>query len=180
MDYEKRRLLMLRNRMIRYELESVTPLYHFRLQALLSGIPERLKLDNRLFARLLCKLDPALANLLYQRTMIPASAPVEQWAAAAAKEAETEKACRKKLFGKEPAPSYTRYYSKFDEWLLRHPGWQQLQDELLLSPNARIAQSLLQPRGLAELVDANKTGRQNNWSKIVYLMSIELYLRAYF
>jgi asparagine synthetase B (glutamine-hydrolysing) len=178
--YEKRRLLMLRNRMIRFELESATPLYDVRLRRLLSGIPEAQKADNRLFAKVLSRMAPELAAVPYQRTLLPASAPVELWGRAARLEEEREALLREVYAASGVRVPYVRHYTNFDEWLTSDPRWLAFTRDLLESPDTRCTRHLLRPDAVAALVAAHRSGRAGHRAKLVYLLSLELYLREHF
>jgi asparagine synthetase B (glutamine-hydrolysing) len=177
---EKRRLLMLRNRMIRFELESATPFYNTKLQMLLAGIPESLKVQNRLFARLLVRLAPELSDIPYQRTMLPASVPVEYWSQAAKLEDQREALLREIFINTGIRIPYTRYYSNFDEWLTSNKLWQNFTDELLSSDRTLLTQDVVKASAVKALLAEHKTGPCAQRAKLIYLLSLELYLREYF
>lgn len=179
MAYEKRRLLLMRNRMIRFEVESVTPLYDRDLQAVLAGVPDALKVNNSLFASVLTRVAPELAALTYQRTMLPASSPVEFWARGAKLEDDREKLLRDLRVAGSGRVPYVRHYTNFDEWLADDLGWRTLTQELLLSTDTMLTSELLVPDGLKRLVEEHRSSRPRR-AELVLLMSLELYLRSYF
>lgn len=177
--YEKRRLLMMRNRMLRFELETVTPFYDTPLQMALSGIPERLKVDDRLFARLLNQLTPDLAAFPYQRTMLPANVPVEFWKPSAALEQQREALLREIFVQTGIRIPYKRYYSNFDEWLASDPDWGLFTRDLLESQDTLITQELVKKDAVSQLFERHRT-QTSQYRKIVSLLSLELYLREFF
>jgi hypothetical protein len=179
-QFEKRRLLMLRNRMIRFELESVTPFYNSRLQLLLAGIPESLKVGNQLFARVFNRLAPDLATIPYQRTMLPACVPVEYWSRASEIEDRREALLREIFVNTGIRIPYTRYYSNFDEWLSSHNEWRRFATELLDSRQTLLTQELVKPTVVRLLLEEHKNGLSSQRAKLIYLLSLELYLRVYF
>jgi asparagine synthase (glutamine-hydrolysing) len=176
--YEKFRLLMLRSRMARFELESITPFYDTTLQVVLAGIPESLKSGNRLFARVLNRLSPELAAIPYQRTMIPANVPVEFWPRAADLENRREELLRDVYIATGQCLPYRRFYSNFDEWLSSDAGWQHFIHQLLCSSDTLITQDILKPAAVTELIREHRS--RSNRAKLINLMSLELYLREYF
>lgn len=177
--YEKRRLLMLRNRMLRFELETVTPFYDTPLQMALSGLPERMKADNRLFARLLNQLDSELAALPYQRTMLPANVPVAYWKRSAALERQREALLRDIFVETGIRVPYKRYYSNFDEWLASDPDWIRFARELLESSDTLIVQEWVEASAVSQLLERHRT-ESAQYRKLVMLLSLELYLRTFF
>ncbi|HEY1338207.1 MAG TPA: asparagine synthase-related protein [Bryobacteraceae bacterium] len=176
--YEKFRLLMLRNRMARFELETLTPFYDAELQATLARIPERLKVGNRLFARVINRLSPELAKIPYQRTMLPANVPVEFWPGGAEIEARREILLREIYAATGIRVPYRRFYSNFDEWLASDPAWRRLAADLLCSNDTLLTRDILKPAFVRQLVDGHASGSHR--SKLICLMSLELYLRKYF
>jgi asparagine synthetase B (glutamine-hydrolysing) len=178
--YEKCRLLMLRNRMIRFELESATPLLDTDLQKILSGVPESLKIDNKLFAKILNRMTPELAALPYQRTMLPANVPTEYWNRGSKLEQEKEMLFREISLMTGRRIPYTRYYSNFDEWLTFDPDWMRFTDDLLSSKQTVLTQDILKPVAVANLINTHRQQPSSQMSKIIHLMSLELYLREYF
>ena len=178
--FEKRRLLMLRNRMIRFEIESTVPFYHTRLQTLLAGIPEALKADDGLFSRVLNALSPELSEIPYQRTLLPADVPVEFWRRARDLEERKEELLREIFVRTGKRIPYTRYYSNFDEWLLSDREWMGFVGEMLDSKRTVITEAFVKKDALKRLLEENRRGPRSHRAKIIYLLSLELYLREYF
>jgi len=179
-QYEKRRLLMLRNRMIRWELETVTPFYDAALQKILSEVPETLKFNNQLFVQVLSYLGPELMSVPYQRTMLPPSVPVEFWKKAFELE-ELKEDLYRAIYAKTGVQiSYKRYYSNFGEWLATAPSWLSLINELLMSPRTMLTQEIMERDAILRFVEEHKSGQKSHRAKLVYLLTIELYLREYF
>jgi hypothetical protein len=178
-DFEKRRLLMLRNRMIRFELDSLTPFYDGRLRRRLAALPEPKKVGNRLFAAVLNRLSPELAAVSYQRTLLPANVPVEFWARGAALEDQRETLYREISDAGVPMP-YARYYTNFDEWLVRDATWQQLIADTFEAPETVLTSDLMERDALRDLLDQHRAGEARHRPKLIYLLSLEHYLRAYF
>ena len=178
-QYEKRRLLMLRGRMMRFELETVTPFYNTRLQLLLSQVPEHLKENNRLFARVFNELSSELAAIPYQRTMLPANIPVEYWERGTELENQREALLREIYTQTGIRVPYRRYYSNFDEWLASDLDWLRFVRELLYSKDTLLTQELVRPAIICRFLEEYK-GKSSQRLKLLYLMSLELYLREYF
>jgi asparagine synthase (glutamine-hydrolysing) len=178
--YEKRRLLMLRNRMIRFELDSVLPLYDARLQQIMAKIPEHLKAGNRLFALLLRCVSGKLAEIPYTETGLPANVPVEFWRRGARLEAQREALYRDIYTACGIRIPYTRYYSNFDEWLVSDADWRRFADELLISENSRLAREFVRPEALRTLLYEHRNGVRSHHARLIHLISLELYIREYF
>jgi hypothetical protein len=178
--FEKRRLLMLRNRMIRFELESLTPYYDGHLQLLLAGIPESVKVGNRLFAKLFVHLAPDLAALPYQRTMLPVVVPVEYWNAGSRLEDDRERLLLDISIKAGIRIPYVRHYSNFDEWLATDVAWRDFVTELLDSDKTLITQEVVKRTAVRRLLLEHRNGYRSHRAKLIYLLSLELYLREYF
>ena len=179
-QYEKRRLLMLRNRMVRFELETTTPFYNTRLQLLLARIPESLKAEDRMFAQVFLRLAPQLAEIPYQRTMLPPNVPVEYWSRGAALEDRRESLYREVFTNTGIRIPYQRYYSNFDEWLASDADWEESYSDLLQSDQTLLTQDFVRPEAISQIMERHRTGPTSQHSKLIYLMSLELYLREYF
>ena len=176
--FEKRRLLMLRARMIRGNLETLLPFYDPELQLAMRAIPEEMKRGNRLFRSVLIGLDPALAAVPYQRTLRPASAPLSEWEAGARHEAEQERTLRTSWLMHRTGVAYERHFSNFDEWLLSDPGWDAAVRRLLLDGGSAFLADVARPDAVRNWVREHRSGARNHMSRLVYLMSLASYWNA--
>lgn len=179
-QYEKQRLLMLRSRFIRHELETVTPFYDEELQAMLATVPEHRRANNRLFQELFARLDPALLELTYQRTMLPGDVDTRYWAEGARVEQARETLYRRIYQETGRLVEYKRYYSNFAQWLLSDEGWRGFVDRTFLSGDALLFEEIADRQYVRELIERDRRSEKSEFKKIVHLISLELYLREYF
>lgn len=182
-NYGVRRVTTLRYKLYHHVMEAATPVYDYDFMDILLTLPLRQRARHRAYVPFLKKLSPKLAQVPYQRTLLPANAPPEFWGRAMEIEAQREQLYTdiwRETKGQVYIP-YRRYYSNFDEWLRLDPAWQRFTDEMLLNPNAAIYQlNLIQPDYVAELVAQHRRAQRNTRQRLVVLMSLELYLRVYF
>lgn len=178
--YEKQRLLMLRSRFIRHELETLTPFYDEDLQAMLATVPERRRAGNRLFQKVLSRISPELHELTYQRTMLPGDVDPEFWDEGTAIELRREKLYRRIYQGTGRMVEYKRYYSNFAQWLLSDSGWRRFVDRMFVSGDALLFEEIADRRYVRELIERDRRSEASEFPKIVHLISLELYLREYF
>lgn len=181
--YSMRRIIMLRYAMHRHWVETSSPMYDYDFIDLISAIPTSQRAGHRTFTRFLNRLTPELASLPYQRTMLPATAPVEFWESSARLERQREQLyfdIWRETNGRVFIP-YRRYYTNFDEWLRLSPAWIQLTDDLLRSRESMLYQlDLVEPKSVETLIEQHRTGQRERRSELICLMSLELYLREYF
>jgi hypothetical protein len=131
----------------------------------------------------LVRLSKSLAEIPYQRTLLPATAPREFWQRSAEIERQREQLYLdiwRETKGKVFIP-YRRYYTNFDEWLRSVPSWIRMTDDLLGQRDALIYQfGLAQPDFVANLIEQHRAAQRSWRQHLIVLMSLELYLRAYF
>lgn len=179
--FSMRRIIMLRYAMIRYFVETASPMYDYDFIDLVSSLPLDQRAVHRTFVRFLERLSPELAAIPYQRTMLPASAPLEFWKRSADLEAAREQLyidIWRETRGEVFIP-YRRYYTNFDEWLRIDPAWLRLTDDLLQSEQSRIyAMDLVRAPYVKELVAEHRSATRSRRQQLISLMSLELYLRA--
>ncbi len=178
--FSMRRVIMLRYGINRRFFETASPMYDYDLMELISKIPVNHRAGHRTFQRFLERLSPELAAITYQRTMLPATAPLEFWSRSVEIEGRRESLYLdvwRATDGRVRIP-YRRYYTNFDEWLRMDPAWRDLTDSLLLARDARIYQlGLVRPGPVARLVEEHRRGVRSWRQPLVCLMSLELYLR---
>ena len=74
---------------------------------------------------------------------------------------------------------YKRYYSNFDQWLASDPGWIRFTREVLESDDTLITQEIVKKDAVSRLLERH-IKESPQYRKIVSLLSLELYLRAFF
>ncbi len=182
-SFSVRRIIMPRYALHRMYFETASPTYDYNLIDLILSIPTAQRANHTTFIPFLIRLSQALANIPYQRTMLPVTAPRSFWDVSAAIERQREQLYTdiwRETKGRVFIP-YRRYYTNYDEWLRVDPDWIQLTDELLRNPDAAIYQiDLIQPQYVVELIDQHRAALKSNRQRLILLMSLELYLQEYF
>jgi len=181
-QYSMRRIIMLRYAMIRFFLETASPVYDYDLIDLILSLPVTHRAAHRAFVPFLHQLSPELEAIPYQRTLLPPSAPREFWLKSIEIERQKEKLYLdiwKASRGAVYLP-YRRYYSNFDEWLRLNPGWLSLTDNLLKNQKSLLYQmEIIRKSYVENLIEQHRTGARSLRQRLICLMSAELYLRKY-
>ena len=182
-QFSMRRIIMLRYALIRFHLETASPMYDYDFMEMITAIPTSQRAGHRTFIPFLRRLSETLAAIPYQRTMLPATAPREFWPQSINLERQREQLYLdiwRETQGKVFIP-YRRYYTNFDEWLRMNPAWIRLTDDLLQNEQAMLYQlGLVRPEYVTECIRQHRTGQKSRRQQIICLMSLELYLREYF
>ncbi len=164
----------------RLYFEDATPTFDNDLVDLLLQIPAAERQSRRLYQRVMRQVCPDLMDIPYQRTLLPPAAPVEFWKESAALEAARE-AMLERLYAQTQGTvyvPYTRYYTNFDEWMRRDPGWIALSDDLL-GAGSRIEDQLgLDGSFAREMLDQHRSAQKNHRARLMQLMTLELLLRT--
>jgi len=182
-QHSMRRIIFLRYGMIRNFVETAAPMYDYDFMDRILALPSSLRAGHRTFHAFLNTLAPDLARIPYQRTMLPATVPVAYWARSAAIEAQREQLYLdiwRETEGKVHIP-YRRYYTNFDEWLRMDPAWTAMTDDLLGAKTSQIYErDLIQPDFVTACISEHRSAKRSWRQPLICLMSLELYLRAYF
>ncbi|MEO1369499.1 MAG: hypothetical protein AAFX50_20155, partial [Acidobacteriota bacterium] len=176
------RVIIQRQAWLRHFYEDVTPSFDDALFDLLLEIPAAERLGHAFYQKILRRLTPDLMAVPYQRTLLPASAPVSLWPRAARLEAERERLYFEtwRETGGEVHVPYLRYFSNYDEWLRLDPSWDRFFDGLFCDGEAALEAHGFQIDVIRSLLHEHRTGVANRRQPLLQLATLEVLLRQHF
>jgi hypothetical protein len=143
-------------------------------------IPSHLRLNRRMYRKFLSRLAPELAAIRYNRTMVPPKYPLIFWRAGTHLKHRTDwfKRGVNRLVGIPILSPAVRKSVDGRAMIRDDPAWDRFFRNLLLSEDSVITGSF-EESAVRGLVEAGRSGTLDNPSKLLYLASFELFLRAY-
>lgn len=166
--------------MVRVSMETAYPTMDNNFIDVILRIPPGLRFNHNIHRKFLKKLSPELAKIPYNKTMIPADAPLALWKFGAIYQICKEKIKRIiwRVSKGTLLSSNKRVYVNPDGWFRVDDKWRQFFEELLLSKDT-ICTKFFNQKFLEKLFHEQVSGKRNNSIKILYLASLELFLRLY-
>ncbi|MEM1177058.1 MAG: asparagine synthase-related protein [Acidobacteriota bacterium] len=176
------RVIIQRQSWLRYFYEDTTPSYDVAHFDLLLEIPASERLGHAFYQKILTRLTPHLMDVPYQRTLLPASAPVDLWPRAARLEAERERLYFEtwRATDGEVYVPYRRYFSNYDEWLRLDPTWARFFDDLFAGPEILLRDVGFNAEVIRNLLDEHRAGAANHRQVLLQLATLETLLRQHF
>lgn len=147
-----------------------------------SKIPSSYRINHQFYHSMFMRYASEYATIPYNNTTLPVSAPVELWKQGSANELN-----RENLYAQfmqqhnavhEEKLYYPHYYSDFDGYSRYDKKWKQLFERYLLNPDAVIVNLWFDRHKLARLYQDHLKGKCNNRKKLIFLTSIEIFLRS--
>jgi len=143
-------------------------------------IPPEKKLHHRIHRRVLMRLSPELAGITYNKTMMPASAPLPLWRLGKgyrlAKEELKKLAWR--VSGGRVHVRNTADYVDHDGWLRTNDSWKRYYTTLLLSNDSRLKEYLDQ-NYIRYMIEEHQKGTIQAAYKIQRPVTLEIFLRQF-
>lgn len=146
-----------------------------------SRIPIKHKIDHKFYQELFMKYSESYSSLVYNNTNLPISAPISLWGEATDLERKREEYFveMQKNSKMKDTIYYPHFYSDFNGYSRKDNNWREITQNMLLSKNSMITQLFFDKNRIKEIVYDHYSGRRNNRKKIVYLASLEMFLRKY-
>lgn len=147
-----------------------------------SHIPATSRINHQFYHRMFMRYASEYSSIPYNNTTLPVSAPVEMWKQGSANEANREKIYAQ--FMKEYNPNhnkklyYPHYYSDFDGYSRYDNSWKAIFEKYLLNPDAIICNMWFDTNKIAQLYENHINNAQNNRKKLIFLTSLEIFLRS--
>ena len=163
-------------------LEDIAPTFDNAVIDCVLRIPSAWRAGHRFYQCFLQRLAPHMMDIVYQNTMLPPAAPLEFWLLGSQLEQQREQLYRdiwRTTQGQVFIP-YRRFSTNYDEWLRRDPAWIQMIDDLLLSKKSICCEQFLNKQRLEQLLEEHRLGTAANHRQILQIMTLELFLRAFF
>jgi asparagine synthase (glutamine-hydrolysing) len=137
-------------------------------------IPPELRFNYHIYRKFLLALNPELAKVPYQKTLLLPIVPFQLWHPSTLVLGAIKRLSR-------DAFRYKHSYFEFNEILRRHANWGKLVRETLMSENSLVYKlAILNRDYVTKLVNDHFKRRKNNGEKIAFLITIELLLRTFF
>lgn len=180
-DNRAKRCVALREITPGYYMQRVNPSSDIEFLKAVSSIPAEYRINHRFYHGMFLKYVSEYANIPYNNTTLPVSAPVEMW-----KKGSANEAIREKLYAEfmaeynkihEEKLYYPHYYSDFDGYSRYDVDWMKLFNDNLLNPDAVIVNLWFDKSKIAELYQDHIQGRKNNRKKLIFLTSLEIFLK---
>ena len=175
------RYLFMRQNWQRLWVEDLIPTFDNDWIDFVMTIPYEWRMNHRFYREFIMHLCPDLAQIPYQRTLLPPSAPLEFWDQANALEQNKEQLYRqidKNTQGKIRIP-YERYYSNFDEWMRHEPAYRLFLNEMLLSQKSH-CHEYIDKQYLERLITEHMRADKDHHKKLIQLLTFESFLREFF
>jgi asparagine synthase (glutamine-hydrolysing) len=143
-------------------------------------IPPEKRLNHRIHRQVLMKLSPELARITYNKTMMPASAPLVLWSYGKAYRHARQRA--KDLVwrasrGRVYIPN-TSDYVDHAGWLRTNDSWKSYFRTLLLSGGS-LSKEYLDQNHISYLIEGHVAGRIDASHRLMRLVTFEIFLRRF-
>jgi len=161
-------------------VETCPPTFDVDFFDVILRVPPELRSQHRIYRTLLKKLDPELARIPYNSTMLPADAPLWLWRVGEFYQkgrARTARLLFRLSHGRISIPN-RHSFAPVDQWVRTNAKWRQFTRDTLLSPNACIREFCRQ-EFIQQLVEDHETGRAYHFGRINQLLTFELFLRMF-
>ncbi|MCS7374776.1 MAG: hypothetical protein NDF56_07345 [archaeon GB-1845-036] len=160
----------------RYFLEELLPAIDKDLIDVIRRIPPHLRYNHKIYRRFLISLNPELARIPYQKTLLPPIIPTSLWRFSFIIHL-LMKIIRKISKGRI---GYAHTYFDFNNLLRYSKPWKKLLKETLLREDSLIyKRGYLNRNYVVKLVKEHINGK-NNGEKLAFLISLELVLKLFF
>lgn len=146
-----------------------------------SEIPAKERINHKFYRELFIKVAKDYCEIPYNNTTLPIIAPLELWKKGSDLESEKEKMFSEILHKTQgESGQYKHYYSDFNSWIRYDFSWKEFIEKYLFSKDTIITKRYFDKEKIRRLYVNNCLGIENNRSKLVYLVSLEIILRKFF
>jgi asparagine synthase (glutamine-hydrolysing) len=144
-------------------------------------VPPEKRLNHRIHRLVLMSLSPKLARITYNKTMIPASAPLSLWRLGKAYRCYTRERRGEfiwRLSGGRLCLSNKTDYVDHPGWLRAHEGWRRHFRTLLLSDES-LSKQYLDQSYMSYLMAEHARGRIDASYRLMRVVTFEMFLRRF-
>ena len=175
------RLVFLRDTIPSHFLDSSYILNDIDFLKAISNVPARFKANHYLYQKLFMRIAPEYAAIPYNNTTLPISSPISMW-----KDGTKGEYQRELLYEKiikdyntthEDKMYYPHFYSDFNGYSRYDNDWKDFFNEYLFKPNSYIYE-WFDIEKVKEMYESHLLGEVNHRKRLVYLVSLELFLRS--
>ena len=172
-----RRYILMGSIILREFLEELLPAIDNEVIDIIRRIPPQYRFKHRIYRKFLMSLNPDLAKIPYQKTLLPPLIPTPLWLLSIIIVYFLIRII--KLFSKGRL-SYEHTYFNFDNILRTSVAWKKLVEDTLLNEDSLIYRyGYINKDYVVRLVKEHMSGK-NNGEKLAFLISVELFLRCFF
>jgi Asparagine synthase/Glutamine amidotransferase domain len=173
-----REAMRLRHRLLRKRLR-LTPLTSSNEYLnLVLTLPGCVKQERAFQLQLLERLNQKLLHIPYHATMLPLIVPRQDWELGQRIIAEQEALCQRIWSKRRVNVPFPHYYSNFAEWLRSSPPMISYTNHLLLSSDTQAVGRIVKKEWVDKILNEHRHGAADHRTSILYLMSLELFLRS--
>ena len=173
-DNRDKRLVLNREIIPGQYLDYLNPNFDIDFLKVAARIPARERRKRKFYREYLVKKYAPYANVTYNNTTLPVSAPLEYWG-----EGSNIELQREKLFSELQKVSknvyYPHFYSDFDGYSRYDETWAQFFYDTLLADNAFLVGKIISRDAVEKMLDEHKKGLKNNRKLLLNLASLELF-----
>lgn len=174
-----REVMRLRHRIIRKTLH-ITPLSSsIEYLRNVMSIPGEMKEGRKLQLGLLKAVNSSLLEIPYHSTMLPLNAPAAMWEEGKQIIRRNDEFCARMWRDHRILAPCNHYYTDFAQWLRADKKMVDFSNAVLLSTASILVGSIVKRKWVESILRNHQEGKEDHRSSILYLMSIELWLRTW-
>jgi len=172
----QRRYTLMGSVLNRYFLEELLPTLDNDVIDIIRRIPPELRFNHKIYRKFLISLNPELAKIPYQKTLLPPIIPTPLWYLSFIIRLFM-KVMRRISKGRI---GYARTYFDFDNLICYSKPWRKLVEDTLLNEDSEIYKRNIINRDYVKVIVRDHINGKKNGEKIAFLISLELILRLFF
>lgn len=146
-----------------------------------SRIPAKWRNNHKFYQKMFSAVAPEYADIVYNNTTLPISAPIEMWQQGSGNEANRERMYEKILetynADHKEKMYYPHYYSDFNGYSKYDEKWKALFQKYLLKTDSFICRKWFSYEKIKQLYQEHLEGKMNRRKELIYLTSLEIFMK---
>lgn len=146
-----------------------------------SKIPAEWRQNHKFYHKLFLDVAPEYANIVYNNTTLPVSAPIEMWKQGTMNEGKRENMYEKIIerYNEEHEEKmyYPHFYSDFNGYSRYDETWKGLFEKYLLKEDAFICKRWFDYGKISKIYQEHIEGKANRRKELIYLTSLEIFMK---
>lgn len=175
-DNRDKRLVLNREIVPSQSLDYINPCFDKDFLEVASRIPAEKRFKRKFYRDFFVEKYPAYADVCYNNTTLPVSAPFELWAEGSKNEYNREQ-MYVKLMQNGRKTYYPHFYSDMDGYSRYDETWKAFFNEMLLSPESVFIGKIIRRDKIESMLSDHNCCKANYRKKLLNLASMELYFR---
>lgn len=179
-DNRDKRLVLLREEVPGLYLDYINPNFDIDFLKAASRIPAERRSKRKFYRDFFVHAYPEYADIVYNNTTLPISAPANMWDEAKANELSRERMFAEMQASRSAQGScvwYPRFYSDFDGYSRYDSEWRMLFEEALFSKNTFLIGRIFDCNKVRKMYEEHLSGKKNYRKKLIFLASLELFFK---